>query len=70
MNLFHKRKEKDKKLDDVEVDQISDTEEQDDGISSRDMIDIGSDDDTTVPSCVRTSGRKRKHVDDEEYEYH
>jgi hypothetical protein len=55
---------------DVEVEEISDTEEQGDEPGTSDLI-VVDDDDATItaaPSQVRTSGRKRKHVDDELYE--
>lgn len=68
--------EKDKQpgIDNVEVEEISDTEEQ--GDSSEDLTDIDDNDDdddatirfTAAPSQVRTSGRKRRHVEDELYE--
>ena len=69
------REEKDDKLDDVKVEQISDTEEQAD--SSRDLIDVhddASDDDAGDPPLPgystqpRMSGRKRKHVEDDMYQ--
>lgn len=55
---------------DVEVEEISDTEEQGDEPGSNDLIDVDDDDATitAAPSQVRTSGRKRKHVDDKLYE--
>jgi hypothetical protein len=55
---------------DVEVEEISDTEEQGDEPSSSDLINVDDDDATitAAPSQVRTSGRKRKHVNDELYE--
>ncbi|KAJ5557712.1 hypothetical protein N7513_003298 [Penicillium frequentans] len=65
---------------DVDVEEISDTEEQGDRPESvsEDLIDVDDeveDNDatirfTTAPSQVRTSGRKRKHVDDELYEHY
>lgn len=68
--------EKDEQPDDIDVEEISDTEEQGDGSGSRDLIDVddddGVDDDdatiTAAPSQLRTSGRKRKHVEDNLYE--
>lgn len=73
--------EKDEKPDDVEINEISDTEEQED--RSRDLIDVddGLDNDdataaTTGPqplssnTQLRTSGRKRKHVEDELYKHY
>jgi hypothetical protein len=55
---------------DVEVEEISDTEEQGDEPGSSDLINV-DDNDTTItaaPSQVRISGRKRKHINDELYE--
>jgi hypothetical protein len=66
--------EKDKKPEDVEVDAISDTEEQGDRPSSRDLIDVDDDeDDATLQPLntqLRTSRRKRRHVEDELYEHY
>ena len=73
--------EKDETPDDVDIDEISDTEEQDD--ISGDLIDVdsdsldGDDDDaaaTAAPQLPsihtqqRTSGRKRLRVEDDMYE--
>jgi hypothetical protein len=74
------REEKDDKLDDVEIEQISDTEEQ--AESSGDLIDVHDDkgknksdhDDTgdhLLPDSntqPRISGRKRKHIEDDMYQ--
>ena len=66
------REEKNEYADsvDVEAEEISDTEEQGDESGSSDLIDADDDDATitAAPSQVRTSGRKRKHIDDELYE--
>ncbi|CRL30917.1 unnamed protein product [Penicillium camemberti] len=72
------REEKDEKLEDVEIDSISDTEEYT-GVS-KDLIDIDTDanEETnaspitpqlpeTTP-MLRTSGRKRKIIVDDEFE--
>ncbi|KAJ5318496.1 hypothetical protein N7476_004916 [Penicillium atrosanguineum] len=62
------------KPNDVDAEEISDTEEQGDGPSSGsgDLIDVDYDDATirftAAPSQVRTSRRKRKHVEDDLYE--
>ncbi|KAJ5522962.1 hypothetical protein N7513_012065 [Penicillium frequentans] len=74
------REQTDEMPDDVDVEEISDTEEQGDRPESvsEDLIDVDDeveDNDatirfTTAPSQVRTSGRKRKHVDDELYEHY
>lgn len=70
------------KPNDVDTEEISDTEEQGDGpgSGSGDLIDVDDDDDdgvddddatirfTAAPSQVRTSGRKRKHIEDDLYE--
>ncbi|KAJ9485292.1 hypothetical protein VN97_g8057 [Penicillium thymicola] len=70
------------KPNDVDAEEISDTEEQGDGpgSGSGDLIDLDDDDDdgvdhddatirfTAAPSQVQTSGRKRKHVEDDLYE--
>jgi hypothetical protein len=65
------REEKNKCLDDVdiEVEEISNTEEQGDEPNSSDLINVDDDDAsiTAAPSQVRISGRKRKHVNDELY---
>lgn len=71
--------EKDERPDIVEINEISDTEAQED--SSGDLIDVDdclNDDDATAATTgpqplssntqLRTSGRKRKHVEDELYE--
>lgn len=69
--------EKDEKPDDVEINKISDTEEQQD--SSGDLIDVDDDDATAATTRpqplssntqLRTSGRKRKHVEDVLYEHY
>jgi hypothetical protein len=54
---------------DVEVEEISDTKEQGDEPSSSDLINVDDNDATitAAPSQVRTSGRKRKHVNNELY---
>ena len=61
----------------VDVDAISDAEEQ--GDRSGDLIDVDDDDDDATiaaapshaaPSQVRTSGRKRRHVEDDLYEHY
>lgn len=73
----------------IDVDAISDTEEQGDRSGSRDLIDVDDDDDdddgvdnedatitaapshaAAAPSRVRTSGRKRRHVEDDLYEHY
>lgn len=68
----------------IDVDAISDTEEQGDRSASGDLIDVDDDDDdddddgvdnddatiTAAPSQVRTSGRKRRHVEDDLYEHY
>lgn len=70
------REQTNKRLDDIDVDEISNTKEQGDRSSSRDLIDIddGLDDNdptiTAAPSQVRTSGRKRRHIEDELYEHY
>ncbi|CAG8254888.1 unnamed protein product [Penicillium salamii] len=72
------REEKDEKLEDVEIDSISDTEEH--TRVSEDLIDIDTDADeetNTSPIApqlpettpmLRTSGRKRKITVDDEFE--
>lgn len=72
------REEKDDKLDDVEFEQISDTEEQPE--SSGGLIDVDDDNtgdndagDPPLPSYStqpHMSGRKRKHVEDDMYQSH
>jgi hypothetical protein len=54
---------------DVEVEEISDTKEQGNEPDSSDLINVDDNDTsiTAAPSQVRTSGRKRKHVNDELY---
>ena len=74
------REQTDEMPDDVDVEEISDTKEQGDRPESvsKDLIDVDDeveDNDatirfTTAPSQVRTSGRKRKHIDDELYEHY
>jgi hypothetical protein len=71
------KEERDDKLDHVEIEPISDTEEQEDSIlvDEAALIDI---DDQTEPELplpihgtqVRASGRKRKGQDDDLFEYH
>ncbi|OQD95763.1 hypothetical protein PENVUL_c105G07924 [Penicillium vulpinum] len=70
--------EKDDRLDDVEIEQISDTEEQPESLGG--LIDVdddntGDDDagDPPLPSYTtqpRMSGRKRKHIEDDMYQSH
>ena len=58
------------KPNDVNAKEISDTKEQGDGpgSGSRDLIDNDATSRlTAAPSEIRTSGRKRKHIDDELY---
>ncbi|KAG0156535.1 hypothetical protein PDIDSM_3716 [Penicillium digitatum] len=72
------REEKDDNLDDVEFEQISDTEEQPE--ISRGLIDVDDDNtgdndagDPPLPTYStqpRMSGRKRKHVEDDMYQSH
>ena len=72
------REEKDDKLDDVEFEQISDTEEQPE--ISRGLFDVDDDNtgdndagDPPLPSYStqpRMPGRKRMHVEDDMYQSH
>lgn len=72
------REEKDDRLDDVEIEQISDTEEQPESLGG--LIDVNDDntgDDDTgdppLPSYTtqpHMSGRKRKHIEDDMYQSH
>lgn len=72
------REEKDEKPDNIEIEQISDTEEQ--GDASRDPIDVddsdvddGHDAEPQLPSSntqPRTLGRKRKHIEDDIYQHY
>ncbi|KAJ5405259.1 hypothetical protein N7465_006543 [Penicillium sp. CMV-2018d] len=67
--------EKVEKPEDVDTGEISDTEEQGDEPGSRDLVDVHDDnDDATImpsimPSQVRTSGRKRRRMEDDLYEH-
>jgi hypothetical protein len=73
------KEEKDEKLDEIEIDPISDTEEQDTELNNEIGLDeIGEADEEgeaqiSLPrnnTQVRISGRKRKSRDDDIFEYH
>lgn len=73
------KEEKDEKLDEVEIDPISDTEEQDaiidDEIGLDEVGEADEVDEAQIPlprnnTQVRVSGRKRKSRDDDIFEYH
>jgi hypothetical protein len=73
------KEEKDEKLDEIEIDPISDTEEQDTILNNEIGLDeIGEADEegeAQIPlprnnTQVRISGRKRKSRDDDIFEYH
>ena len=73
------KEEKDEKLDEVEIDPISDTEEQDTvingeiGLDEAGEADEGGEAQLPLPrnnTQVRASGRKRKTRDDDIFEYH
>jgi hypothetical protein len=73
------KEEKDEKLDEVEIDLISDTEEQDTIINDEIGLDEAGEadevDEAQLPlptnnTQVRASGRKRKSRDDDVFEYH
>jgi hypothetical protein len=70
------KEEKDEKLDEVEIDPISDTEEQDTIINDEIGLDeAGEAGEAQLPlprnnTPVRASGRKRKSRDDDIFEYH
>jgi hypothetical protein len=72
------KEEKDEKLEEVEIDPISDTEEQDTINDERGLDEAGEADEVSEPQLplprnntqVRASGRKRKIRDDDLFEYH
>lgn len=73
------KEEKDEKLDEVEIDPISDAKEQDTVINDEIGLDAaGEVDEAQLPlprnntqdTQVRASGRKRKSRDDDIFEYH
>jgi hypothetical protein len=67
------KEEKDEKLDEVEIDLISNTEEQDTTINDEIGLDEVGEAQLPLPrnnTQVRVSGRKRKSRDDEIFEYH
>jgi hypothetical protein len=74
------KEEKDEKLDEVEIDLISDTEEQDTIINNEIGLDEEAGEADEVDEAqlplprnniqVRASGRKRKARDDDIFEYH
>jgi hypothetical protein len=65
------REEKDEKPDDIEIEAISDTEEQDE--RSDDLIAMDDDAEPQLPentTQLRMSGRKRKSREDNEFEHY
>jgi hypothetical protein len=67
------KEEKDEKLGEVQVDMISDTEEQDDEVHDEIGLDEAAEPNLPAPenhTQIRASGRKRKSRDDDIFEYY
>jgi hAT family C-terminal dimerisation region len=67
------KEEKDDKPDEIELDPISDTEEQDVGLENNEDLDEAPEPPVSSPEThtqLRASGRKRKSREDDGFEYH